>query len=177
MRPWQLEDLDDFFEYASHPEVGPCAGWPPHIDKNASLEILKSFINTGEVWALFHKQDKKVIGSLGLHEDKLRKGVLAKSMGYVLSKGYWNLGLATEAAKHAVKHVFEDMNLELLAVYHYPFNQRSKRVIEKCGFICEGTLRHAVKLYDGRVYSAVCYSMLRSEYALLHLNEESRNDA
>ena len=31
IRPWALNDLDDFYEYAKNPEVGPLAGWAPQM--------------------------------------------------------------------------------------------------------------------------------------------------
>ena len=40
LRKWQLEDLDDFYEYAKNPNVGPMAGWEPHSCKEISLKIL-----------------------------------------------------------------------------------------------------------------------------------------
>ena len=49
----------------------------------------------------------------------------------------------TEAAQGALRFAFDQMNLELVSVYHFPFNNRSRRVIEKCGFHYEGTLRRA----------------------------------
>ena len=30
LRPWKLEDLEDFYEYASVDGVGEMAGWPHH---------------------------------------------------------------------------------------------------------------------------------------------------
>ena len=30
LRPWRLEDLDDFYEYASVEGVGEMAGWKHH---------------------------------------------------------------------------------------------------------------------------------------------------
>lgn len=85
-------------------------------------------------------------------------------MGYVVSEEYWGRGLATEAASRAIKHVFEDTYADVLSVLHYPFNVASRKVIEKCGFRYEGTLRRALKTYDGKIHDLVCYSMLRSEY-------------
>lgn len=40
----------------------------------------------------------------------------------------------------------------------------SGRVIEKCGFRYEGTLRRASSIFDGSVHDALVYSMLREEY-------------
>jgi len=164
LRAWRLEDVDDMYEYAKHPDVGPWAGWEPHSSKEASLKILRSFIENDEVWAIELKGNGKVIGSLGIHPDKGRMNDSAKSIGYVLSADYWGRGLMTEAVKCAIEYAFDDMSIDLLAVYHYPANARSKRVIEKCGFQYEGTLRAAQVIYDGQVLDAVCYSMLSSEY-------------
>jgi len=164
LRPFSEDDLDDFYEYAKNPNVGPNAGWKPHESKEESLEILKGFIEEEEVWAIIDKQTNKVIGSIGLHDDRKRNNKKAKMLGYVLAEPYWGKGLATEAAKRVIQYAFEKLELDLLSVYHYPFNNRSKRVIEKCGFRYEGILRKASTLYDGSVYDDVCYSLTKQEY-------------
>lgn len=88
LRAWKLEDLDDFFEYAKYPDIGPNAGWKPHETKEESLRILENFIEKDEVWAIVNKENGKAIGSIGIHEDEKRKGVNAKMIGYGLSKDY-----------------------------------------------------------------------------------------
>ena len=49
-------------------------------------------------------------------------------------------------------------------------NIRSQRVIEKCGFTYEGTLRRAYRLYNNEIREVRCYSMLREEYEKLYLD-------
>ena len=70
----------------------------------------------------------------------------------------------TEAAKAVLRYGFEQLNLEMVSINHYSYNNRSRRVIEKCGFTYEGTLRQGVCLYDGRVEDICCYSMTAAEY-------------
>ncbi|MGI6086124.1 MAG: GNAT family N-acetyltransferase [Acetivibrionales bacterium] len=164
LRPFKEDDLDDFYEYAKNPNVGPNAGWKPHDSKEESSEILKEFMEKDEVWAIADRKTNRVIGSIGLHHDRKRDNKKAKMLGYVLAEPYWGKGLATEAAKRVIQYAFEELELDLLSVYHYPFNNRSKRVIEKCGFHYEGTIRGASTLYDGSVCDDVCYSMTRQEY-------------
>ena len=41
LRPWQDSDAEALFKYASDPEVGPRAGWPPHKSVEESLEIIR----------------------------------------------------------------------------------------------------------------------------------------
>lgn len=164
LRPWRVDDVDDFYEYAKNPNVGPNAGWQPHDSKEVSMKILQSFIEKDEVWAIEYKANSKVIGSVGAHADEKRDGVKARMIGYVLSEDYWGKGLMTEAVKEVIRYLFEEENYEVISCYHYPFNVQSKRVIEKCGFKYEGTLRLASKIYDGTVQDDVCYSIVRDEY-------------
>ena len=164
LRPWKIEDLDDFYEYAQNPKVGPGAGWEPHKNKEVSLKILESFIEKDEVRAIVYKENGKVIGSLGVHCDKKREGVRGKMIGYVLSEAYWGRGLMSEAVREVIKNLFEEEKLDIISCYHYPFNIRSKIVIEKCGFKYEGTLRLASRIYDGSIYDHACYSITKEDY-------------
>ena len=165
LRPWKIEDLGDFYEYARNPNVGPNAGWEPHKDKEVSLKILESFIEKDEVRAIVYKENDKVIGSIGVHCDEKRDGVQAKMIGYVLSETYWGKGLMSEAVKKIIEYLFAEEKLDIISCYHYIFNIKSKRVIEKCGFKYEGTLRLASKTYDGSVYDDVCYSITKEDYS------------
>lgn len=164
LRGWQLEDLDDLYEYAKNPNVGPMAGWKPHSSKEVSLNVLKSFIENDDMWAIVFKENGKVIGQLRIYPDENRGKYNAKYISFALSADYWGKGYMTEAVKRVVKYAFEEMNIDLLSVFHYPHNIRSKRVIEKCGFQYEMTIKQASKRYDGQIFDNVCYSILKSEY-------------
>lgn len=164
IRRFEEKDLPDFNGYASDPEVGPSAGWKPHESRKESEEILESFINSADVFAMEHKEDGRVIGSLGLHEDRKRDYKGARMIGYAMGKGYWGQGLMTEAVEGLLEYAFTELDLKIISAYHYPFNQRSRRVLEKAGFSLEGTLRMASSLYDGQVVDDVCYAITREEY-------------
>ncbi|MEG0307192.1 MAG: GNAT family protein [Clostridium sp.] len=164
LRPWRIEDLEDFYEYAKNPNVGPNAGWQPHESMGKSLKILESFIEGNEIWAIVDRKNNKVIGSVGNHGDGKRRSSGARMIGYVLSQDYWGMGIMTEVVERVIKHLFEDIGASIISIYHYPHNIRSKRVIEKCGFKYEGTLRMASEIYDGSIYDDICYSITRGEY-------------
>ena len=170
LRPWQGSDLEDFYTYARNPLVGPAAGWKPHENREESAEILDLFMQEDETWALQLTESGRVIGSVGLHKDSQRQGVNSKMLGYVLAAEHWGKGLMTEAARAAIRYAFKEERLDVLAVNHYPENGRSKRIIEKCGFVYEGTLRHARPIFDGTVKDICCYSMLQSEYEAMIAN-------
>ncbi len=167
LRPFKVTDLEDFYEYAKNSKVGPNAGWPPHASREDSRKILTSFIESDEVWAVVLKENKKVIGSVGIHKDQLRTATDVRMIGYVLSEDYWGRGIMTEAARAAIGYAFETTDITLLTVHHYIHNQRSRRVIEKLGFQYEGTLRHCSRIFDGSIHDLSCYSMTREEWEKL----------
>lgn len=166
LRPWCMEDLSDLYAYAKDPEVGPRAGWKPHASLKESQEILKSFVGNGAVNAVVLRETGRVVGSLGLHPDRLghRGAGPCRELGYVLARECWGRGLMTEAARRAIRYAFEEMGLSLLSVAHFPDNGRSCRVIEKCGFRYEKTLGGSYRDYRGAALDEVCYLMTREDY-------------
>ena len=63
LRPWEERDANDLFLYASHPEVGPIAGWPVHTSVENSREIIKSYFSA---YAIVLKGTMQPVGSIGL---------------------------------------------------------------------------------------------------------------
>ena len=164
LRRFKLSDLNDFYEYAKDPNVGPNAGWEYHKSKNESILLLANFIKNKEIWAIELIENSKVIGSVGLHQDKKRENPNSRMIGYVINQDYWGKGYATEVVKKIMEYSFDNLKLDILSVYHYSFNERSKRVIYKCGFRFEGKLRACSVLPTGEVYEDMCYSILEEEY-------------
>ena len=85
-------------------------------------------------------------------------------IGYVLSDKFWGNGYVPEATKRVLEYAFDELDLNIISVYHFPFNERSKRVIEKSGFKFEGVLRLASTLPNGEIVDHVCYSMTKEEF-------------
>ena len=173
LRPWKLDDLDDFFEYAKNPDVGPRAGWLPHENKEKSLEILNKFIEEKKTFAIVYKENNKVIGSLGLEEynleDKLSEffDYQGREIGYVLSKDYWGKALMPEAVKAVINYCFNKLNFDFLLCGYYDFNSQSKRVQEKCGFKPYRKLNFETRM--GTVESGVL-SLLVNPHKKVNLN-------
>ena len=52
-RPWAETDAEVLFKYASDPDVGPRAGWPPHQSIEESLTVIRDipdFINASPIF-------------------------------------------------------------------------------------------------------------------------------
>ena len=165
LRPFIKEDLNDFFAYASVPGVGEMAGWPHHETIETTKMILDMFIEEKNVFAIYHKEARRVIGSFGFHDSWANYAPEYKDkrlceIGYVLSRDFWGQGLMPEAVKAAVMYGFEQMNLDYIGVCHFTDNLQSRRVIEKSGFtpVSVGTF-HAKQL--NRDFEEIRYLMPR----------------
>ncbi|MBR3228463.1 MAG: GNAT family N-acetyltransferase [Erysipelotrichaceae bacterium] len=137
LRPWKEEDAEDMYEYAKDPCVGPIAGWPPHKSVNDSLDIIRIFMKTEEVYAICMKEDERAIGCIqlktGASSDMLENDRQAE-LGYWLGVPFWGRGIMPEAAREVLRHAFEDLGMEKVWGGYYDGNLKSKRVQEKCGF-------------------------------------------
>ena len=65
LRPWRESDAETLFKYASDPEVGPRAGWPPHKSVEESREIIRNIFSTEGMWAVEWKETQEAIGCVG----------------------------------------------------------------------------------------------------------------
>ena len=140
LRPFEVTDLDDFYEYASVEGVGEMAGWRHHESIAKSQEILDIFIKEDKTFAIVLKESNKVIGSLGIEKYGMEHaltefdGYQGREIGFVLGKDYWGQGLMAEAANAVIRYLFDDLHFDFLLCGYYDFNKQSKRVQEKCGF-------------------------------------------
>lgn len=144
LRGFVMEDLDDFYSYCSDPDVGIHGGRETHQDKQQSAEELRKRISEDKTWAICKR--RKNIGMIWLEPDFRRKRSFdrCRVLGYLLAKPEWGQGLMTEAVRSRTV-CFEELSLELVSTYRFSYNQRSGRVMEKMGFVWEGTLRDAYR--------------------------------
>ena len=137
LRPWRMDDLNDFYEYASVDGVGQMAGWKPHESVEESRSILNMFINEKKTFAI--EYEGKAIGSLGIEEYSEAElseyhDEMGRELGFVLSKDYWGRGLMPEAVNAVIKYLFDELELDFIICGHFTDNARSGSVQEKCGF-------------------------------------------
>lgn len=165
LRSFLPGDLEQFHAYAKRMEVGPAAGWRPHLAIEETAEVLANFIKEDNVFAIVDKVSLALIGSIGIYPDYLRPTRNdSKMLGYGLQQDFWNRGLMTEVVAAVLGFVFEEMKCMLVSVCHYTENRRSRRVIEKNGFRYEGEIRGQMLRFDNKLFDSCVYSMTKREY-------------
>ena len=137
LRPWEQADAAALYRYASDPQIGPPAGWPPHTDVENSRQIIKDVLTAPETYAVC-LQNGEPIGSVGLklkgstdmtdREDECE-------LGYWIGRPYWGQGLIPEAANALLDYAFENLGMHAVWCGYYEGNEKSRRVQEKLGFV------------------------------------------
>lgn len=85
------------------------------------------------------------------------------SIGYVLSKKYWNLGYVSEALKSVIEYLIKEANFNRIEAIHAIDNIASGKVMKKEGMKFEGILRQSAKSNNG-ISDVAVYSILKEEY-------------
>ena len=139
---------------------------PVYSTKEEVKELLDKYIGSYERpdyyrWAVIEKASGECIGQIAyfLVDSKNHFAEIE----YCIGAEFQCRGYATEATKAVIAFGFDRINLHKVQICTKTINKPSRRVIEKCGFTYEGTLRDYFFMngeYVGRHY----FSILREEY-------------
>ncbi len=136
------DDAPAIFErYSSDPDVTRLMGWARHESVAATREFLEFADAEWSRWPagpylIESRPGGRLLGGTGLAFATPARA----STGYVLARDAWGQGYATEALRAVVDAAARCGVVRLDAVCHIE-NPRSRRVLEKCGFVLEGILR------------------------------------
>lgn len=163
IRQWRPDDAEDLAEILNNKKIldNLRDGLPfPYTADDAKAYI--GFINKADknkTFAFAVIYCGKLAGSIGIFRQENIHCKTAE-LGYYIGEKFQNKGIATNAVKKACDFVFG--NTDIIRIYAEPFtrNKASCRVLEKCGFKLEGTLRcNAVK--NGITEDMNLYALLK----------------
>lgn len=112
------------------------------------------------IFGIREKENLKLIGAIGLHLDI---GNNKAEVGYWLGKSFWNRGYVSEALQKVLQFGFEELNLNKIYASYFLHNPASGKVLEKNGFVFEGTLRQEI-LKNGKYLDLNKYACLKENY-------------
>ena len=85
------------------------------------------------------------------------------ALGYCYSDAAWGHGYATEAARALLRWAYDTLDLNRVQAETDTRNVASARVLEKLGFLREGTLREDC-VVDGEVSDSWVYGLIKREW-------------
>ncbi len=117
---------------------------------------------------LVERKSGRVIGHTGMGRDSLRYRVKSFSLDYYLGEEYARQGYMTEALERVLAYLFLRQGAESVSARAFAENAASIALLEKLSFTREGTLRRAVRNFEGRAFDDAVFSLLREEYLAAH---------
>ncbi len=166
LRPIQLDDDKDMYEYCSDDEVVKYLWFEKHDSVEFSRYIIeKLYMNRNNVgipepYAIVLKSTNKMIGTIDVNQVYFNEvGVI----GYVINKDYWGKGYVTEALETLISILFNYCGFYRLEINHCADNIGSGKVIEKAGFIKEGQFRKRKRERDGHRADYIYYGLCKDD--------------
>ena len=136
---------------------------PVYTMEDARIRLEK-LMKIGESFAIVSTETMHVIGVISVRKDIHRYNNHAYMLGYVLDKDWRGQGIMPQVVQYMLKYLFMNMGADIVTAAHFPGNNSSKRVLEKCGFVYEGTLRREYTRFDGKVLDSCMYSITYDEW-------------
>lgn len=168
LRPFADTDADDLFALQSDAHVLRYWDSPPWVDRASVTRFLAGCHRMAEEGsgarvAIERIHDQTFVGWCTFNS--WNPDFRSASLGYCLTEAAWGHGYATEAARALLTWAFDTLDLNRVQAETDTRNAASARVLEKLGFVREGTLRQDC-IVNGDVSDSWVYGLLRSDWEL-----------
>ncbi|MFT4295326.1 MAG: GNAT family N-acetyltransferase [Micropruina sp.] len=166
LRELDPADAGDLFVFRSDADAQRYNDAPLRDPAEATelIERLRAEFVAGEgiYWVLAQPDDPRAIGLFGLGRwDRYHRSA---EIEFNLHRDHWGRGLATEAVRGILEFAFTTMNLNRIEALVIADNHPSARLLERVGFVHEGTRRACSWEDDGVFHDSAIYGLLQREY-------------
>jgi [ribosomal protein S5]-alanine N-acetyltransferase len=144
LRALTLEDTIDIFHIMRDPSVTRYLAQHPMNSLEDAARRVQMFrtafqSRTAVPWAIYSPAEEKVIGTCNFWNLNLPH--YRAEIGYTLGSEWWGQGVMTEVVSATLTFGFTTMGLYSIEAQIDPENTRSRRLLEKLGFVQEGYFR------------------------------------
>ncbi len=166
LRPFTSADTDALFALHSSAYVLRYWDAPPWSERARAERFIAACgrmaeEGSGARLAMDRVSDKAFIGWCGLTQWNF--DYRSASMGYCLDDAAWGHGYATEAGRALLQWGFDTLDLNRVQDETDTRNAASARVLEKLGFLREGTLREDC-VVNGEVSDSWVYGLIGRQW-------------
>ena len=155
------EDQQFIFEGLSHPDVIPFYG-VRYDSFDATKKQMdwyeKSYTDgTGGSWKIVDKITGEKIGVVAYyyHKPEHKKA----EVGFWLFPKFWNKGIVTETLKAVIEYCHREKDIHRLEAFVEEGNVASRKVLEKVGFVYEGTMKEC-EIKNGKFINVLIYGLI-----------------
>ena len=142
--------------------------WLPWLDQIKSVEDTRRFIDFSLKSYADNKSinvairyNEKMVGIAGFNELDWKSDIA--KIGYWLADVHQGKGIMTAVAKALIDYAFYELKLNKVEIRVAEQNHKSRQIPKRLGFVEEGRIRQAEKLYDLYV-DHIVYGILADEW-------------
>jgi [ribosomal protein S5]-alanine N-acetyltransferase len=161
LRRMNYNDINDLFEMRKDSQMNEYID--TKLEENthetkAYIDKMNKGVDDNKwiIWAIEHKESKKVIGSICIWNINIEQE--NGELGYGIIPGYQGKGLMKEALLSVIDYGFNVMKLKALDAYTEQYNVKSINLLEKCNFN-EINKVDDEGYFNNRVYHMIVYRL------------------
>lgn len=156
-------DQQFVFQGLSHPDVIAFYGvrYDSFEGTKKQMEWYQKIFHegTGTPWKIVDKRSGEKLGVIVyyFYKPEHKKA----EVGFWLLPQYWNKGVTSEVLKALIDYCQNEKDIHRLEAFVEERNVASSRVLEKLGFVYEGTMKEC-EIKDGKYISLLIYALLKA---------------
>ena len=169
LRPYRVDDAEQVHQAVaeSREHLRPWVNW---VDDMATLDDCRDYcIRCAARWMLrtdfslgiFETETGRYLGGTGLHEPNWE--LRAFEIGYWIRQSASGMGYVDEAIRLLARFAITELAARRIEITCDAANHASRRVVERAGFVLEGTLRNAAAGRDGSAKDWLIFSLVPAD--------------
>lgn len=160
------DDVDDVFTVFSDPSVMRYWSCPPFEARDqaqALVDGIRDHFAEKDLfqWGIELETEARIIGTCTLMDPSVQNR--RAELGFALGRAWWGRGYAREAVEALIAYAFGPLDLHRLEADADPRNDASIRLLERVGFVREGTLRERW-IVAGETQDTAFFGLLRRDW-------------
>lgn len=161
LRKWEKEEYNDFYYATNDKELyqNMREAFPKTLEE--CKRTVSTFSDTNDITECVRAivVNGKPIGCIGVFFDKAEYSKNCE-IAYWLNKDYRGQGIMEKVGKEFIDMVFRKYDVHRIYATPLENNNPSRKLLEKCGFVCEGIL-HDYVCKQGRFLNSVLYANVK----------------
>jgi ribosomal-protein-alanine N-acetyltransferase len=162
LRPWRNTDILALVSLADNPKVSAYLtdGFPKPYNCEAAERFIAMALSENPRKILAISVEGKIAGSIGVYpqHDIYRKNA---ELAYWLGEPFWGNGYMPLAIQKMCRYAFETWQLERVFARPMASNLRSRKVLEKSGFVLEYEIKGNL-IKNEKLEDECCYGLRRN---------------
>lgn len=166
LRKFTDSDVNDMFSnWGSDSAVTKFLKWKKHENVNVTKEYITSLSEQYKnprtyIWGIELKEIGQVIGSISATCNQEAESV---HISFCIGRPWWNKKITSEALKELITFFIEEVEVNRIESCHDGRNSSVGKVLRRCGFQGEGTLRQSYYSKQG-IGDIIWYAIIREDY-------------